>query len=80
MPGVNISHAEKPLHYRLTNQYEKDPTCTDLRGAFHPKRKSTGSLPRYHQVFEQEHGFIAELSILDLICNLGPGSISYLMD
>jgi len=71
---------KKPLQYKLTDQYEKKTAYTDLREAFHPKKKSTGPLSRYHQVFELEHGFISDLSILDLICNLGPESISYLMD
>jgi hypothetical protein len=34
--------------------------------------------PSYHQVFEQENGFISDLSILDLLFNLGPESRIYL--
>lgn len=34
--------------------------------------------PSYHQVFEQEQGFISDLSILDLLFNLGPESRIYL--
>ena len=32
----------------------------------------------YHQVFENKHGFIPNLSILDLLFNLGPESVSIL--
>lgn len=32
----------------------------------------------YHQVFNEKTGFINDLSILDLIFNLGPQSLSYL--
>lgn len=28
----------------------------------------------YYQVFSQRHGFVSNLSILDLICNEGPGA------
>jgi hypothetical protein len=38
---------------------------------------SDNQLP-YFQVFEQRHGFIPELSILDLIFNEGPESLHFL--
>lgn len=34
--------------------------------------------PRYAQVFENNHGFISNLSVIDLLFNLGPESRSYL--
>lgn len=34
--------------------------------------------PRYIQTFEPVHGFLPNLSILDAIFNLGPGTLSYL--
>lgn len=34
----------------------------------------------YHQVFGHKHGFISNLSILDLIFNLGPESRTYLQN
>ena len=33
---------------------------------------------RYYQVYEQKHGFLPNLSILDLLLNMGPESIFYL--
>ncbi len=36
--------------------------------------------PHYPQVFESKHGFINNLSILDLLFNLGPQSLEYLME
>ncbi|HNQ61209.1 MAG TPA: WbqC family protein [Bacteroidia bacterium] len=69
---------KRPLRYKLTDQYKKDISFTDLRDSFNPKKKAPSSLSKYHQVFENEHGFIEDLSILDVICNLGPDSISYL--
>jgi hypothetical protein len=34
--------------------------------------------PVYHQVFSEKHGFVSNLSIIDLIFNLGPDSMDYL--
>lgn len=49
----------------------------DLRELIHPKRVSPESdrLLRYYQVFEQRNGFIADLSVLDLLFNMGPESL-----
>tara|TARA_B100001175_G_scaffold317103_1_gene332868 strand:- start:1010 stop:1609 length:600 start_codon:yes stop_codon:yes gene_type:complete len=38
------------------------------------KRENTN----YNQVFQSKHGFISNLSILDLLFNLGPQSLEYL--
>ncbi len=32
----------------------------------------------YYQVYRQKHGFLPNLSILDLLMNMGPESIFYL--
>jgi len=37
-----------------------------------------GKQERYDQVFMEKYGFIANLSILDLLFNLGPESADYL--
>ncbi len=58
--------------------------CIDLRAAIHPKSKERNLLERmqiekpYYQVFSNKQGFISNLSILDLLCNEGPNSISFL--
>lgn len=56
---------------------------TDLREVIHPKRPATilqdlGLARPYWQVFSPKHGFIPNLSIMDLLFNEGPDSISYL--
>ena len=73
---------------RLTTEYVRDMTlvspssqCTDMRDAIHPKHPlpDTDFTPRrYYQVFERKHGFLPNLSILDLLFNMGPESIFYL--
>ena len=42
------------------------------------KKKVKKDNPHYQQVFQSKHGFINNLSILDLIFNLGPQSLEYL--
>ena len=57
--------------------------CDDLRESIHPKRgnsilKDLQLEKPYFQVFAQKHGFIRDLSIMDLLFNEGPDSILYL--
>ena len=53
----------------------------DFREAINPKHPAPDadfeSRP-YYQVYQQKHGFIPNLSILDLLMNMGPESIFYL--
>ena len=42
------------------------------------KKKRVVALPPYTQVFENKHGFLSNLSVLDLIFNPGPESSIYL--
>jgi hypothetical protein len=48
----------------------------DLRETIHPKKKPLFPIFQpYYQVFEQKYGFQAKVSIIDLLCNMGPESI-----
>jgi hypothetical protein len=66
----------------FTAEYDFKPDFQDLRNSFLPKQEKYKGikveLPRYIQVFEENHSFIPDLSILDLIFNLGPESNQYL--
>ena len=42
------------------------------------KKETVVALPPYTQVFENKHGFLSNLSVLDLIFNHGPESSIYL--
>lgn len=52
----------------------------DYRASLHPKKSPILENKRYIQVFEEKHGFIPNLSILDLIFNEGPVARLYLND
>ena len=40
--------------------------------------KTNIQIPKYVQVFQDKHGFLSNLSILDLLFNEGPNSLNYL--
>jgi hypothetical protein len=63
-----------------TKGYEKQPQgVIDLRTFVHPKRPVREHLfPSYTQVFSDRHRFMPNLSIIDLLFNLGPESKDYL--
>lgn len=63
------------LSHSKTADYEVDIT-NDYRQLVNPK--TNYSLQRYIQVFEQKHGFISNLSILDLLFMEGPNALNYL--
>jgi hypothetical protein len=68
---------------RLTEAFEPIVSETDPRHFIHPKTDQAvadpGFVPvNYHQVFSDRLGFQTNLSILDLIFNMGPETLSYL--
>lgn len=50
----------------------------DNRHLVEAKKSNTIKQQPYHQVFEDKFGFIENLSILDVLFNLGPESLGYL--
>ena len=53
----------------------------DYRSAIRPKNPEADpdfEAKPYYQVYQQKHGFLPNLSILDLLFNMGPESIFYL--
>ena len=53
----------------------------DYRSAIRPKNPEADpdfEAKTYYQVYQQKHGFLPNLSILDLLFNMGPESIFYL--
>ena len=58
---------------KLTSDYkvELKDKYLDLRQSIHPKQLNQHSSTPYYQVFEQRHGFQPNLSIIDLLFNMG---------
>ncbi len=63
-----------------TADYRDDyPSGADFRQLIHPKKNPPVSSSKpYYQVFAIKHGFIAGLSMVDLLFNHGPQSRGYL--
>ncbi|MBR6998314.1 MAG: WbqC family protein [Prevotella sp.] len=64
-----------------TTEFERVVGFADYREAISPKHPLPDSefVSRpYYQVFSQRHGFLPNLSILDLLLNMGPEAIFFL--
>ena len=73
------------IDQKLTTKYKEnfDSSEVDYRDLIHPKRPFEKFDPEfiskpYHQVFQERHGFIPNMSIIDLLFNKGPEAIFYL--
>ena len=69
-------------HISFTTGYSLSPSVMDYRSAINPKHPEPDSdfVPKpYYQVYQQKHGFLQNLSILDLLFNMGPESIYYVL-
>jgi len=64
----------------LTTEFNINPVeVIDHRNTISPKSDPDPvKFKTYHQVFEERHGFIPDLSIIDLLFNEGPASIKVL--
>lgn len=80
-----IELLQLPVEVGLSEAYTKSPSedILDLRGHIHPKSHrqqvdhNFQAVP-YPQLFEERHGFLPNLSILDLLFCTGPQAILYL--
>jgi hypothetical protein len=75
---------ELTSEYRPTEQIEAAGD-RDFRELIHPKRDCATADPEfrivpYYQLFAQKHGFTPNLSIIDLLFNMGPESLLVLRD
>lgn len=75
--GVVASLIGKLPEVELTRGYEAEyPQGTlDLRNAFSPKGESSYNAKPYYQVFDRKFGFLGDLSIIDLLFNMGPEAL-----
>lgn len=71
MLGLNLTYSETTEYFHSVHDK------TDFRHLINGK-KDTTQLEPYTQVFEEKHGFINNLSILDLLFNEGRHALNYL--
>ena len=76
--GIILDILKTEKKYELTNEYFKNPEAEDYREKFSAKSESTSEFEEYYQSFSDKNGFIKDLSILDLLCNIGPESLTYI--
>lgn len=70
---------ELDIDIKTTSIFEKEPTnISDYRSLVNAKKEPQYNFTPYTQVFTQKHGWIENLSILDLLFNEGPNTINYL--
>lgn len=68
-----------PYNFKFTERFEHHPKeIEDFRSLVYCKKEVQQNFDSYTQVFEDKHGFIGNLSILDLIFNEGPNTVNYL--
>lgn len=68
------------VDFQLTTAYNEKTEGKDFRNEFNSKQEpDAGLFPKYIQVFDDRFGFMPDLSVLDLLFNLGPGAADYLM-
>ena len=72
-PPSTIHHPPSTIHH--------PPSTIDFRSSINPKHPAPDpdfEPRRYYQVYEAKHGFQPNLSIVDLLFNMGPEAIFYL--
>jgi len=64
--------------HSLNEEYIKIPEEINFREKFSAKLPSEFEMEDYYQTFTDKLGFLKDLSILDLICNKGPETLTYI--
>ena len=69
------------LEFKVYDSEMNPQAVRDYRSVINPKHPELDpdfEAKPYYQVYQQKHGFLSNLSILDLLFNMGPESIFYL--
>lgn len=73
---IKISKIDHKIEF--TESYKSEPSALDLRTHFSAKNITSEKFEKYYQIFAEKYGFIKDLSMCDLLFNLGPESLIYL--
>lgn len=68
------------LNLNQSKSYQIIDKNSDFRNRFDAKSEPLIEMPEYMQVFDEKFGFMPDLSIIDLLCNKGPKSTTYLKE
>lgn len=67
------------VDYTFSTDFKKEyREIDDYRQSIHPKSVSEFQTKKYFQVFDDRNGFMANLSVADLLFNQGPQSLQFL--
>lgn len=73
-----LSCLQLDVHFEKTSFYQEKPLEKDCRFLTEAKKKQPFEFPSYYQIFSEKFGFLANLSILDLLFHQGPDTTAYL--
>ena len=73
---LKLLKVKKEILY--TTDFEKITDEKDYRIALSKNEVNKIEMPEYYQVFSDRHGFVSNLSIIDLLFNEGPNSTAFL--
>jgi WbqC-like protein family. len=75
---LKLLDIEKNISFTKTYEQQTTENILDFRDNIHPKKTKNLDTKQYYQVFDSKFGFIADLSIIDLLFNMGNESVLYL--
>lgn len=64
--------------FSFNEEFSKQPTMINYRDQFSAKEEPGFIMEEYFQSFSNKFGFLEDLSIIDLLCNKGPESLTYI--
>ena len=72
---INLLDLETDIHFTENYESKLPENCEDWREMISSKKETNYKGQTYYQVFEQKFGFLPNLSIVDLLFNMGTESI-----